>query len=136
MGDRLIHNLVSSCGSHSNLFTIDLFSQPQHAARPHFLPELRNSEVISDTPLSPSHAGDKGIFISRMAGLGPAGVAVLPRPSARRRVRQPCPCRQTAAQVACGNWAQSAVVPIWVSGIRFQEKEVGETAALIYPNCD
>ena len=116
MGDSVIHNLVSSCGSHSPDFLPSVsFSLPPSSAfwidhqvavatgpnRMHLdlgfdQPFWEQSSVFRlsvfrltafskrghDTPLSPSHAGDKGYFAHPVVvGLRPVDMVVLPRPS-------------------------------------------------------
>ena len=106
MGDRFIHNLVSSCCSHKAAFCSSFqYFSPATAA--HVLPEIGflidlfpscalhnwaqstqvdlGSQKGHDTPLSPSHAGDKG---DSNHGHRPVDMAVLPRPSSPRKGKE------------------------------------------------
>jgi hypothetical protein len=67
MGDRFIHSGISSLYSSRSLPYWQVFDRPF-------------AKRSCDTPLSPSHAGDKG-SIFKAAGLRPVDMVVLPRPS-------------------------------------------------------
>ena len=69
--------IFTSCTS--KLFSLFFsFSSPQSAAA--FTNIAEKSGEVSDTPLSPSHAGDKGAF-TYTVGLRLVDIVVLPRPS-------------------------------------------------------
>ena len=68
MGNSIIHNSMSTCSSHSPAFSSDSSEFYRHNTS-HSLPSWRFlidlfSQKGRDTPLSPSHAGDKGDYYS------------------------------------------------------------------------